>query len=172
MVVVVVVVVVCSSSSSSSTSTSKSDTSEDVRNFTACNTTASSQCWPRCAPLGLQLLWGALEGLGWLSSLEGSSGGGLFRGRRARTCFRDKWAEVQKRRPTFSVPPCCPLWHGSTSHLGTVAKRTCLPAMGVGLRPRPSQLCLLLSCYRRGQAVLGLTANLFRGRTILTARRW
>ena len=39
--------------------------------FMACTSTASSQCWPRCAPLGLHLLWGALQGQRWLTSLEG-----------------------------------------------------------------------------------------------------
>ena len=32
-------------------------------------------------------------------------------------------------------------------------------AKGGGLRLRPAQLCSLLSCYRRGQAVLGVTAH-------------
>ena len=53
-----------------------------------------------------------------------------------------------------------------TQHSGTAPRhnwvqsqsgRACC-AMGGGLRLRPSQLCSLLSCYRRGQAVLGVTA--------------
>ena len=46
------------------------------------------------------------------------------------TCFQDKaqvgtpWTQVQKSRPTSPVPPHCLPWHGSTTHLGTVVKRT------------------------------------------------
>ena len=46
------------------------------------------------------------------------------------TCLQDKapigtpWTQVQKSRPTSSVPIRCLRWYGSTSHLGTVAKRT------------------------------------------------
>ena len=35
----------------------KSDTGEDGYHFEACNASASSQCWPRCVPQGLLLLW-------------------------------------------------------------------------------------------------------------------
>ena len=48
----------------------KPDTGEDGCHFEACNSSASSQCWPRCAPQGLLLLWGALERL---SSLAGEA---------------------------------------------------------------------------------------------------
>ena len=80
------------------------------------------------------------------------------------TCFQDKaqvgtpWTQVQKSRPT--------LQSRHTVYLGTAPRhiwvqslsgRACC-AMGVRLRLRPSQLCSLLSCYRRGQAVLGVTA--------------
>ena len=51
----------------------KPGTGEDGRHFEACNSSASSQCCPRCAPQGLLLLWGALEGLGQLSSLAGEA---------------------------------------------------------------------------------------------------
>ena len=53
-----------------------------------------------------------------------------------------------------------------TQHSGTAPRhiwvqsqsgRACCD-MGGGLRLRPSQLCSLLSCYRRGQGVLGVTA--------------
>ena len=46
------------------------------------------------------------------------------------TCLQDKaqigtpWTQAQKSRPTSSVPIRCLHWYGSTSHLGTVAKRT------------------------------------------------
>ena len=46
------------------------------------------------------------------------------------TCLQDKaqigtpWTQVQKSRPTSSVPVWCLRWYGSTSHLDTVAKRT------------------------------------------------
>ena len=46
------------------------------------------------------------------------------------TCLQDKaqigtpWTQVQKSKPTSSVPIRCLRWYGSTSHLGTVAKRT------------------------------------------------
>ena len=52
------------------------------------------------------------------------------------TCFQDKaqvgtpWTQVQKSRPTSSVPPRCLPWYGSTTHLGTVVKRTRLLCYG------------------------------------------
>ena len=49
----------------------KSDTGEGRCHFEACNSSASSQCWPRCAPQGLLLLWGAIEGLGRHPPLRG-----------------------------------------------------------------------------------------------------
>ena len=73
------------------------------------------------------------------------------------TCFRDKaqvgtpWTQVQKSRPTSSVPPRCLPWYGSTTHLGTVVKRTRL--LCYGCRATATALPV-----RRGQAVLGATA--------------
>ena len=52
------------------------------------------------------------------------------------TCFQDKaqvgtpWTQVQKSRPTLSVPPRCLPWYGSTTHLGTVVKRPRLLCYG------------------------------------------
>ena len=52
------------------------------------------------------------------------------------TWFQDKaqvgtpWTQVQKSRPTSSVPPRCLPWYGSTTHLGTVVKRTRLLCYG------------------------------------------
>ena len=52
------------------------------------------------------------------------------------TCTQDKaqigtpWTQVKKSRPTSSVPIRCLPWYGSTSHLGTVAKRTRLLCYG------------------------------------------
>ena len=52
------------------------------------------------------------------------------------TCFQDKaqvgtpWTQVQKSRPTSSVPPRCLPWYGSTTHLGTVVQRTRLLCYG------------------------------------------
>ena len=66
---------------------------------------------------------GALEGLGWLSSLEGEA----FPQAPDQTCSRQlgtDGTQFQTRRPTSPVPTCCLLWYGSTSHQGTVAKRT------------------------------------------------
>ena len=42
----------------------KSNTGEDGCSYMAFGSKVSSQCWPRCAPQCLLLLWGALEGLG------------------------------------------------------------------------------------------------------------
>ena len=51
----------------------KSNTGEDGCSYMAFGSKLSSQCWPRCAAPCLLLLWGALEGLGRLSSLEGEA---------------------------------------------------------------------------------------------------
>ena len=54
----------------------------------------------------------------------------------SQTCFQDKaqvgtpWTQVQKSRPTSSVPPRCLAWYGSTTHLGAVVKRTRLLCYG------------------------------------------
>ena len=78
------------------------------------------------------------------------------------TCLQDKaqigtpWTQVQKSRPTFSVPIRCLPRYGSMSHLGTVAKRTRLLCDGCRAMATARSL---LSCYRRGQAVLGVTAH-------------
>ena len=91
----------------------------------------SSQCWPRCAPQCLLLLWGALEGLGRLSSLEGeacpqAAGPDLFSRQGAGWDTVDSGPEEQ----------------------------------AYVFRLRPSRVCSLLSCYDgRGQAVLGVTAS-------------
>ena len=51
-------------------------------------------------------------------------------------CFQDKaqvgtpWTQVQKSRPTSPFPPRCLPWYGSTTHLGTVVKRTRLLCYG------------------------------------------
>ena len=52
------------------------------------------------------------------------------------TCLQDKaqigtpWTQVQKSRPTSSVPIRCLPWYSSTSQLGTVTKRTRLLCYG------------------------------------------
>ena len=51
----------------------KSNTGEDGCSYMAFGSKVSSQCWTRCGPQCLLLLWGALEGLGRLSSLEGEA---------------------------------------------------------------------------------------------------
>ena len=136
----------------------KSDTGEDGCHFEACNSSASPQCWARCAPQGLLLLWGAFEGLGRLSSLRGKP----FHRPPGQTCLQDKaqigtpWTQVQKSRPTFSVPIRCLPRYGSMLHLGTVAKRTRLLCDGCRAMATARSL---LSCYRRGQAVVGVTAH-------------
>ena len=110
----------------------KSNTGEDGCSYMAFGSKVSSQRWPRCAPQCLLLLWGALEGLGRLSSLEGRP----VHRPPGQTCFQDKaqvgtpWTQVQKSRPTSSVPPRCLTWYGSTTHLGTVVKRTRLLCYG------------------------------------------
>ena len=57
------------------------------------------------------------------------------------------WTQVQKSRPTSSVPTRCLPWYGSTSHLGTVAKRTRLMCYGCRATTTAFQLCSLLSGY-------------------------
>ena len=59
------------------------------------------------------------------------------------TCLQDKaqigtpWTQVQKSRPTCSVPIRCLPWYGSTSHLGTVAKRKMeISTLGSQIPPR------------------------------------
>ena len=100
-----------------------------------------------------------------------------LRPQRARKDAGARPTSLRRRRHGLSqVPP----WSGQTrqeeatqsrrgrltQHSGTAPRhiwvqsqsgRACC-AMGGGLRLRPSQLCSLLSCYRRGQAVLGVTA--------------
>ena len=92
----------------------------------------SSQCWPRCVPQCLLLLWGALEGLGRLSSLEGeacpqAAGPDLFSRQGAGWDTVDSGSEEQAY---VLVPPRCLPWYGSTTHLGTVVKRTRLLCYG------------------------------------------
>ena len=101
----------------------KPNTGEDGCHFEACNASASSPCWPRCAPEGLFLLWGALEGMGRLSSLEGeafpqaagpdlSSGPWtqanvfspkVFLGRPCALCACALWRQLERRFPQLSL---------------------------------------------------------------------
>ena len=92
----------------------------------------SSQCWPRCAPQCLLLLWGALEGLGRLSSLEGeacpqAAGPDLFSRQGAGWDTVDSGSEEQAY--VFS-PATLSTLARSTTHLGTVVKRTRLLCYG------------------------------------------
>ena len=78
----------------------KSNTGEDGCSYMAFGPKVSSQCWPRCAPQCLLLLWGALEGLGRLSSLEGeacpqAAGPDLFSGQGAGWDTVDSGSEEQ-----------------------------------------------------------------------------
>ena len=132
---------------------SKSNTGEDGCSYMAFGSKVSSQCWPRCAPQCLLLLWGALEGLGRLSSLEGeacpqAAGPDLFSKQGAGwdtvdSGFRRAGLRLQSRHAVYLGTAPRHIWVQSLS-----GRAGC--AMGVGLRLRPSQLCSLLSCYRRG----------------------
>ena len=128
----------------------KSNTGEDGRSYMAFGSKVSSQCWPRCAPQCLFLL----EGLGRLSSLEGRPVH-IFKTRRRLghrgLRFRRAGLRLQSRHAVYLGTAPRHIW------VQWLSGRACC-AMGVGLRLRPSQLCSLLSCYRRGQAVLGVTA--------------
>ena len=81
------------------------------------------------------------------------------------TCFQDKaqvgtpWTH-RFRRAGLRLQSHHAVYLGTAPRriwVQSLNGRACC-AMGVGLRLRPSQLCSLLSCYRRGQAVLGVTA--------------
>ena len=99
---------------------------------------------------GTLLLWGALEGLGRLSSLAGKP-------------FELRLG--QKSRPTSSVPIRCLRWYGSTSHLGTVAKRTlrlCYGCRATATAPRLMFVTVLLptgSSSARSDGSRALTTN-------------
>ena len=103
--------------------------------------------WPRCAPQGLLLLWGALEGLGRLSSR-------LSTARRARLVFRTRrrlgHRGLRLRRARQRFQSQYGVYLGTAPRhiwVQSLSGRACC-AMGVGLLLRPSQLCSLLSCYQ------------------------
>ena len=115
----------------------KSDTGTDGCHFEACNSSASSQCWPRCAPQGLLLLWGALEGLGRLYSLEGKPFHRPLSSQQCADLTGTPWTQVrragQRLQSRYSV------------YLGTAPRHIWVQslsgsaccAMGVGLWLRP-----------------------------------
>ena len=109
---------------------------------------------PNAGPDVRPNVFSCFEGLGRLSSLEGeacpqAAGPDLF-SRQGAGCRR-AGLRLQSRHAVYLGTAPRHIWVHSLSGCACCA-------MGVGLRLRPSQLCSLLSCYRQGQAVLGVTA--------------